>query len=52
MPRSRVDHLVLTVPSLGAGVDYVRQTLGVSPRSGCQRALKPSHLGARENQPF
>lgn len=31
---SRIDHIVVTAPSLDAGADYVRDALGVLPQSG------------------
>jgi len=32
--RSRIDHIVVTAPSLEVGVDYVRNALGVIPQAG------------------
>jgi len=34
MPRSRIDHLVITAPSLEAGTCYLRNLLGVEPVPG------------------
>jgi hypothetical protein len=34
MFRSHIDHIVITAPSLAAGVEYVRQALGVTPQAG------------------
>ena len=34
MLTSCVDHLVITAPSLGAGIEYVNDILGVSPQRG------------------
>jgi hypothetical protein len=34
MLRSRLDHIVITAPTLAVGVDYVSQALGVAPQMG------------------
>ena len=34
MPRSRLDHIIVTAASLAEGVDYVRRELGVEPQTG------------------
>lgn len=33
-PRSHIDHIVVTAPSLESGVEYVRDALGVTPQAG------------------
>jgi hypothetical protein len=43
MPRSQLDHIVITAPSLGLGVDYVRQTLGVTPQMGGEHPRMGTH---------
>lgn len=43
MPRSRVDHIVVTAPSLDAGADYVRAALGVAPGPGGEHARMGTH---------
>jgi hypothetical protein len=43
MPRSHMDHLVVTAPSLEAGAEYVRQTLGVSPQAGGEHPRMGTH---------
>lgn len=43
MPRSRIDHIVVTAPSLDAGVEYVRAALGVEPQSGGEHAHMGTH---------
>lgn len=34
MPRSHIDHIVVTAPSLATGVEFVRRTLGAMPQIG------------------
>jgi len=43
MLRSHIDHLVVTAPSLAAGVEYVREALGVAPQAGGEHALMGTH---------
>jgi hypothetical protein len=43
MFRSRMDHLVITAPSLEAGAAYVRQTLGVNLQAGGEHARMGTH---------
>jgi len=43
MPRSQLDHIVITAPSLAAGVAYVRQTLGVHPQKGGEHPRMGTH---------
>jgi hypothetical protein len=43
MPRSQLDHIVITAPSLGPGVDYLRQTLGVTPQMGGEHPRMGTH---------
>lgn len=43
MPRSHMDHLVVTAPSLEAGAEYVRQTLGVSLQTGGEHPRMGTH---------
>lgn len=43
MLRSHMDHMVITAPSLEVGVEYVRQTLGVSPQVGGEHPLMGTH---------
>jgi hypothetical protein len=40
---SHIDHLVITAPSLAAGVDYVIDALGVSPRPGGEHPRMGTH---------
>jgi Glyoxalase-like domain len=52
VPLSRLDHIVITAPSLGLGVDYLRQTLGVTPQMGGEHPRMGTHncfvkLGAK-----
>lgn len=44
MPRSRLDHIVITAPSLAVGVDYVRQALGVAPQVGGEHQRMGTHF--------
>ena len=43
MARSRLDHIVITAPSLATGVQYVRQTLGVTPQVGGEHPRMGTH---------
>jgi len=43
MLRSYIDHIAITAPSLQAGVDYVQQTLGVSPQIGGEHPRMGTH---------
>jgi len=41
--HSQIDHLVVTAPSLEAGVEYVRDALGVRPQPGGEHAHMGTH---------
>lgn len=43
MPRAKIDHLVVAALDLAEGVEYVRQTLGVSPGGGGQHLAQGTH---------
>ncbi len=43
MLRSFIDHVVITAPSLEAGADYVRQTLGINPQVGGEHTRMGTH---------
>ena len=43
MLRSHMDHIAITAPSLEGGVEYVRQTLGMSPQAGGEHARMGTH---------
>jgi hypothetical protein len=43
MLHSQLDHLVITAPSLAAGVDYVRDLLGVAPQPGGRHPRMGTH---------
>ena len=43
MLETRLDHLVIVSPSLEAGVEYVRETLGVAPEAGGERPRMGTH---------
>jgi glyoxalase-like protein len=43
MPRSQLDHIVITAPSLEAGAEYVRDALGVEPHPGGEHARMGTH---------
>jgi hypothetical protein len=43
LPRSRLDHLVVTAASLEEGVGYVRRELGVAPETGGEHASMGTH---------
>ncbi|WP_034295775.1 VOC family protein [Herbaspirillum sp. RV1423] len=42
-PVSHADHLVVTAPTLAAGVAYIEQTLGVSPQPGGEHVRMGTH---------
>jgi len=41
--HSRIDHIVVAAPSLESGVDYVRETLGVTPQPGGEHPRMGTH---------
>lgn len=41
--RSHIDHIVVTAPSLEAGMEYVRDALGVSPQAGGEHPRMGTH---------
>lgn len=43
MLRSHMDHIAITAPSLEGGVEYVRQTLGMSPQAGGEHPRMGTH---------
>jgi hypothetical protein len=43
MPSSRIDHLVITAPSLEVGAEYVRDTLGVAMQAGGEHPRMGTH---------
>ena len=43
MFRSHMDHMTIIAPSLELGVEYVRQTLGVSPQSDGEHPRMGTH---------
>ena len=43
MPRSRLDHIIVTAASLAEGVGYVSRELGVAPQTGGEHALMGTH---------
>lgn len=43
MRRCYMDHMTITAPSLAAGVEYVRQTLGVTPQVGGEHPGMGTH---------
>ena len=43
MPLCRLDHLVITAPSLAAGAAFVREVLGVTPQSGGAHPAMGTH---------
>lgn len=43
MLRAYIDHITITAPSLAAGVDYVREILGVSPQAGGEHPRMGTH---------
>lgn len=43
MLRSHMDHMAITAPSLEVGVEFVRETLGVSPQVGGEHPRMGTH---------
>lgn len=43
MLRSHLDHLVITAPTLAAGVDHVARALGVAPQQGGEHVRMGTH---------
>ncbi|MDB5855805.1 MAG: hypothetical protein JWR22_3846 [Herminiimonas sp.] len=43
MPACHIDHITVTAPNLEVGVEFVRQTLGVSPQQGGEHARMGTH---------
>jgi len=43
MLQSHMDHIAIIAPSLEDGVEYVRQTLGVSPQAGGEHPRMGTH---------
>lgn len=43
MPRSQIDHIAITAPSLEMGAEYVKQKLGVSPQAGGEHPRMGTH---------
>ena len=43
MPRSLLDHIIVTAASLQEGVDYVLRELGVAPQAGGEHVLMGTH---------
>lgn len=43
MPRSFIDHIVVTAPNLEVGAAYVRSALGVAPQAGGEHARMGTH---------
>lgn len=43
MLHSKLDHIAVTAPSLEAGVEYVRQALGVTPQAGGEHPRMGTH---------
>jgi hypothetical protein len=43
MPRSRLDHIIVTAASLAEGVEYVRKELGVAPQTGGEHVSMGTH---------
>ncbi|HUL92794.1 MAG TPA: VOC family protein [Burkholderiales bacterium] len=43
MPRSHIDHLVVTAASLEEGADYVRRELGIEMQAGGEHARMGTH---------
>jgi len=41
--RSSLDHLVITAPSLAAGVEHVRRALGIAPATGGEHPRMGTH---------
>lgn len=43
MPRCLIDHITVTAPTLEAGAEFVRQTLGVAPQLGGEHPRMGTH---------
>lgn len=43
MPHCLIDHLTVTAPSLAAGAEFVRDTLGVAPQPGGEHPRMGTH---------
>jgi len=43
VPRSHIDHIAVTAPSLATGVEFVRRTLGVMPQVGGEHPRMGTH---------
>jgi hypothetical protein len=43
MPTSHADHLVVTAPTLAAGIAYIERTLGVTPLAGGEHVRLGTH---------
>ena len=43
MPTTHIDHIVIVAPSLAEGVEYVRQSLGVTPQPGGEHPRMGTH---------
>lgn len=43
MPRSQLDHIIVTAASLQEGVGYVRRELGVAPQTGGEHVRMGTH---------
>ncbi len=43
MPPCRIDHLVVTAPSLQSGAEFIRQRLGVEPQPGGRHPRMGTH---------
>jgi hypothetical protein len=40
---TRIDHLIVTAPDLGSGLEFVRDALGVEPQAGGKHAAMATH---------
>jgi hypothetical protein len=43
VPRCQIDHLVITAPALGIGVEFVRRSLGVTLQAGGEHPRMGTH---------
>lgn len=43
MPHCHIDHITVTSPSLGAGAEFIWQTLGVKPQAGGEHPRMGTH---------
>ncbi len=43
MNATHIDHITVTAPTLAAGIDYVRQALGVTPQAGGEHPRMGTH---------